>query len=687
MSKGKTILYYIIIFVLSAAVAIGVWTIGLVYAEEGDGWNIAFGVSLGATALLSVLNIVCNFVISRKFGRMRFQELFDYAEDMRKKAQSDIEGVRKKTVCHVVLAYVYLAAIFVLICLCAFAMGKAKLGVDVTTTFMLIFIYFLASVFDILFFPIGKELNQSEIELSKGDFPLMHETTERAARAVGFNGKIRIFLVENNITVNVYRGAAYITIGYKEAALFTSKELYAVMLHEFSHIVHADVNHAKRINRIERLWDPDNTDAALTFLPRLAFLSLIANFLSYNIEIYKTFSSIINEQAADETVRRLDCNGSFADALAKTEMIAKYVKCPVPELDYYFFESETLRNDFATTDYKTYFEYYKKYGEIWRYEFEHELPSKVSTHPTSKMRIQSFGLDLQSCVENATDPDPMYVVEQQRVLEHADAYIYKHSAEHYAEQREQVYIERKAAIESLDSSEEKGEDFKGAAREKALWAILGVDDDRAMALADRMIEDNDRAHAAYFVKGFVYSRLHDDSCVECLKKAAEKPEYAEQAYTLIGQYALMTGNEQLLEEYRSDIADVMQTAQDKMIENEFKKSSPTEPCDLDISVIAELADKINETVKNAVKKLYVSKFTAPDGSVHYPFAFELTFKAAARNNNNDFAISYAIFEVIEARNDEPSFILCNPRVGLARKVKRAEGVLVYDCVKKIKVEK
>ncbi|MDE6200998.1 MAG: hypothetical protein K2M47_03865 [Clostridiales bacterium] len=683
--KSKDILYNIAIFVIAAVFCMAFWAIGFITTDNNDLWNIVLACSLGVIGLLCVINVVAGFMLSRKFKKMKARDYYDYFNDIRIKAQGDIGSIRKKTVRIVVLAYFYLALVFALVCLCAFASGKANVGLDGSIALLLVFVYLFGCVFDILFKPIANDFNQLEVELTDNDFPLMRKTAERAAAAVGYNGKIKLFLVGNGVSVNAHRGTAYITIGYKEAALFTCSELYAVMLHEFAHIVNADVSRAKRLERIEARWD-FNAVNTVTLLSHWLIFKSIAQAVWLNIEFYKTFSTIGKEQAADELVRRLDGNGSFADAIAKTEMIAKYYKMPVPELEYYFFESETPHSDYATIDYNTYLEYRKKYGNIWRDELNMELPAQVDSHPTARMRIQNFGCDVHDCNDSATESDPMYVVEQQRIIEHANAYIDRMTRDNYAEQREQAYIKRKAAINNLDSAETSGQDLHGAAREETLWALLGIDDDRTITLADRMIADGDRAPAANFAKGYVYKRRHDDRCVECFKNATKEPAYAEDAYSLIGEYALLTGNEKLIAEYRANVPDVVQTAHDKIEDNEFKKNSATQPCDLDIAVVEQFAAKINEVTGNSVKTLYVCKYTAPDGTACYPFAFDMT-RAAAVRSNRDFSIYYSIYDIIQSYNGEPSFVMCNPKMGLMRNVKRANGVIVYDCFKQTKVEK
>lgn len=659
---------------------------GLVLRGNEGVWTAVFAASVGILGALCVINIIGSVIISRKFAKMNMREMYDYLDGVRIKAQGDIDNARKKTVGIVVAAYIYLAVVFVLICLSAFACGKADFVSDAVTPILLVALYLMWGIADIICKPIETDVTQLEVELTDSEFPLICKTVERAAAAAGYNGKIKLFLVGSEVSVSSYRGTAYITIGYKEAASFTQKELYAVMLHEFAHIANADVRRAARLVHIRERWDTDGISADATFIAKLLLFKCISQAVAYNIEMYRTFSSIGKEQAADELVKRLDGGGSFANAIAKSEFISKYDKVPVPETEYYFFESEVQPTDYATVDHRAFLKYCDKYGKVWRDELENELSPRVGTHPTARMRIQSFGGDLLSCDACAAEPDPMYVVEQQRVLERADAYITERTRNNYAEQREQAYVQRRAAIDELDRAEAAGGDLKGAARETALMALLGIDDDRALAVADRMIADDDRAPCANFAKGYVYRRRHDDRCVDCFKNATAEPSYAEDAFTLIGEYALLTGNQKLLDEYRLSIPDVMQTAQDKIKDREFTRNTATAPCDLDISVISELADKLNGATGNSIKKLYVSKYIDPDGVSHYPFAFDMTRKAAIRSNNN-MGIYYDIYDVLQSYNDEPSFVMCNPNMGMMRNVRRAAGVIVYDCVNKKTVEK
>lgn len=675
-SKTKNILFSVLTAILAFGLCIASWAFGL-FSDIGGVDFVAVMIAVGCiVGVFFLCNVLCAIFLARRLKQRSDRRISRYASGEIDNAQSLVRRVKRITVTVVVLSYVYLFVLLFLLCLFCFASGRSGLVNNETVFIILIPSYLAWGITDTLFINTPTdEQPQPGAEFPRDRFPLIYQTVDQAARAVGYKKPIRLFLTNGETSAEEYRGSMYIALGYLKTAIFTSAELYIALACELMHFVRSDVRNAQTIERIVWRWDEGSSNPISAF-SKMTMLSFPANIMSYYLSLYAALSDLDKERAADAAVKPVVDARTFADTIAKSEMLDKYTVMPVPELDYYFFEQESIPQDGATRDHSTYIKYYERYGDMWKNDISRELQPRVGLRTIARLRMVDMG-----CTEydaNAIERDDMYVVEQQRVLSAADKLSAQSLTYSYSEMRKLNYLDRKASIAALDEAEANGKRLNGSARNSALVALVGLDDDRALDLADEMIADNDYADYARYSKGIILARRRDDECINCFGAAQTNPDLTEDAYIRVIEYARITGNSEVYDEFGKAYLKATEEAEKKNKDKLFNKSTVTVPCDLDEDCVSRIADTLASASGNTIKAFYISKYVTADGCDYYPLAFEVNkfaaFMAAIRDGRDVLrAVAEALIDIRFGKN----VFCCNSSLSLIRKIKKADGAIVF----------
>ncbi len=376
-SKTKNIIFSILTGIVAFGLCIASWAFGL-FSDFGGMNSVAVMIAVGCiVGVFLVCNVFCALFLARRLKQRSDNLISRYASGEMGDAQSLVRRVKRITVTVVVLSYVYLFVLLFLICFFCFASGLSGLVDDETGLIIIIPSYLAWGIADTLFINTPTdEPPQLGAEFPRDRFPLIYQTVEQAARAVGYKKPIRLFLTNGAIEAVEYRGCLYIALSYLQTALYTSAELYTALASELTHIVRSDVRSAQAMERIVWRWDESSSNPISAF-SKMAMLSFPDSIMSYYLSLYSSLSALDRERAADAAIKPVVDAKTFADTVAKTEMLGKYAVMPVPELDYYFFESESVPQDSATRDHSTYIEYYKRFGDMWRNDISRELQPHV----------------------------------------------------------------------------------------------------------------------------------------------------------------------------------------------------------------------------------------------------------------------------------------------------------------------
>ena len=153
--------------------------------------------------------------------------------------------------------------------------------------------------------------------------------------------------------------------------------------------------------------------------------------------MYQLMSSRYHETQADSLVIRLGDAQSYINASAKACMISLYDDMPRREMCYDIYASETPFDNYMSEDIKNYRNYRKVYGDEWKKRMMKELPARISTHPTFRMRMEYAGCTAFD--DTATEKNMDFVSEQQALISAGDKIIFEDVRDNYDDFRRTAY--------------------------------------------------------------------------------------------------------------------------------------------------------------------------------------------------------------------------------------------------------
>ena len=676
--KIKTIALQVLSIIISMALCLGTWGLGFFLAFKGyigsnrSAWLAVSIVCAVAVISSAVVNIVGKKLLLKKFSAMKIREFYDFAEILKSNTESNFKLAEKRVRTTLALAYSYIVAVILILLLCSFCVGVQLIGMEVTTPILIILIFLTWGLVDVFCTPLVNSAPPAAYLLEESRFPLVYSTVREAAERSGCRLNVKIYCYGNGASVTVCKRTAIICINYLYGALFTRSELFNIMLHEFAHIVNKDVKRSRAFARAQQRLEDNGRNSFISF-SKMLLLPLPSAAVDFKVEVYNTFANRHHEIEADKALKTLGDPQESINALAKTKMVELFGSVPHRELDYDFFASENLTGDYAAQELALFLKERELRGEEWRELIEKELPAKVDTHPTFRNRMVALGCDNYN--PYSIETDTAYIAEQREIIAAADREMNEENATDYATLRENAYINRKKVIDEYDETVKSGKEIPDNKMYEYMQAFLGVDDDIVLKLANSAATLPNPTIANYYRANVLFNR-NDDRCVDYLKEIAantDDMEVALGATSRIGEYALKTGNEALLKEYRSTAPDIVQASRDKGERTRIIKSSNVEKCHIENDVISKIIDEIDKEILRAVSAIYIGTHTDSDGKKHYPVAVCLK----GRNRTANFEILQSLNDYFFNFNVRYDFIILPPKTPGFRKVKDC-GSCVYE---------
>ncbi len=624
--KVRNIALQILSVAITIALCMGAWWLGLYLSRNGIFGNdntpiIAVFATCGtALVILIAVNIIGSRIITNKLSGMKTHEIYHLGERLKSKTESDLKRAEKSVRLTIAFAFAYVVSVILILLICCFCTGALMNGeneLSYAIAIMIVAIFITWGLMNVFFTPLNSPAPPAIYLLDENRFPLIYKTVREAAEKSGCRFKVKIYCCGEDASVSTYGRTAIICIHYLYAALLTRDELYNVMLHEFAHIVNADVTRSRTFATAEQRFESNESNPIVS-LGKLILLNLFSLVIEFKTQAYNTFANRSHEIEADKALKELGNPQSSINALAKTAMIGLFFSVPHRELDYDFFAPEKLTGDYALQELALFLKHRELHEKEWRETLEKELPARVDSHPTFKSRMVALDCDEYDACQIETDC--AYVAEQREIIGFADKIMNDNKGERYGEIRENAYVNRKKIIDEYEEAIKNGKEIPDNKLYEYIQAFFGVDDDIALKLADRAASLPNPTVAQYYKANILFNR-NDDGCIELLKAVAANTddyELAMSATKHLGEYALKTGNEELLKEYRSTTADVVQASLDKSERTRFDKRSTVEKCDIDSAVLSEIINGIGEELLNEVTEIYVGTFIDADGGKHYP---------------------------------------------------------------------
>lgn len=623
--RAKENLAYGLSLGAATVLSLGGWALGFAFRNDGTVWRALLGGALVLLLVMGVINCMRLFFLREKSRKMTARQIIDRGLEYKKQIDSDLESWEKSLNKKIFFSRLWIFVVALLILLVCFSFGKLMKedeGDLAGAIFVAILCAFLLSgCIALLLRPGDPELPEKRFELIPAAYPRLFSLLDRASKKAGCRKRVRAFFSDDGFSVCERSREIFVYINASEFALLTQNELYSVLIHEFAHVKNADTAKLRRYRRIcEKLALPENNIfGGIVCFAQILFFSYYSEIISFRFEIIRDYDSRRQETLADAFVKENDLCKPYIDATAKAALFSLYDQSAVPEINFEIYASETPVEDYYEKKLAVFKQYLIKNGELWNYILRHEIPARVDSHPTFRMRMEHMGVSDYDYT--TVETDAVYMEEQEKALWTADQLLKRYSEE-YKSMHERC-LELKEKMQSFDEAEIGS--MSVASLVDYLDLFYGVDNDRALRIAEKIEELQPDSSAAAFYKGMILSERGDEACVSLLYRAAEEMDFAGAAMESIGRFALKMGRQDILDEYRARTAGVMQNLMDGAKSVGVTGRDAFVPCDIPEEFFAPFLEGLVEEGKGEILRVYAAKKQNPVGGKDgYFYAIELT---------------------------------------------------------------
>lgn len=644
----KTFLFSAVIVLINTFGAAG---LGLIEVHYLIGAAIA-GVGLFWFICCIIYNCAYRARKVKELTSTTAQGLYDQITKRMDEVRADVEKERKKVERLLRLALLYnisllIAAFMINVGVClmmnySMLLDTEVLAVGERLLLMAVLVAYLYLLFG--FIPAGTLIqagnahaNEREraYELEKKDYPLLYSLATRAAQSVGYDRPFILCraLDDVDISVSEYGGTVAIFLPPTEVSLLTEGELYSVLLHEFAHAKNRDTDWLNDFNNAKTKYSAEGKGKIVTFIKNLLFWA-VADKVDVTADDYRMCASLLIEQRADAAVKEHGDPQAFINASAKGLMAMQFFGGFLPELYYCFYDSEQpVEDTFARK--RALFE--QRLPSIYGHRREvvlRTLEGKRDSHPTLRMRMKACGIE---DFDVFMRPEGEYLEEVMRYLDDCGKICATFGG--WEEARKEYFLDVQERIKAFEQKLEEGVSPDRYETWNALYDYRRAAPEKALALADKLLEECPEDLHANAVKGAILCSEDRDGGIELIRKAIDAAG-AQMAYYLIdiyGNAVLRSGDEELLKKLRAEQTAMAQRIMDGLVSRlKDKRPSPKQiiPCDLPESEIAEL----KEVLKNhggEIENVYAAKYVRGKLSA-YIVAFNPVNPRAEQRDNAFF---------------------------------------------------
>ena len=685
--KGKTrnILIRILCAVIAMGICLGAWAIGVATRSQNAAYRWLLGGSAAALVVMAIINGACRRKSNAAMYAKTAQQLHD--EELQYKAETDASPAdREKSIGkHIAAAAAWEAAVIVLLLLCCFSAGKILSpdgGGAVLSTVLIIAAFFLLTGYVLAPFGLSADDDGEDMPaLTEGEYPHIFALIERAAKRAGIKSGVRAFFSDSGFFVFERRGKVNVCLDVVELSLLTDEETCAVLLHEFAHVRNADTaKRAKYVRLCQCLRVPATTEANVFGLSGILF-GWFAERAAFESEHADYIDSRRREILADEFVKESGLSQAYVNATAKTAMYALFLEESTPDLSEAFFAGEECPDDACGLRLASFARHLGARKEYWDVVLRRELPARVDSHPTFRMRMELMGETDYDI--SAREADPEGLAEREKMRRAMGARIKKRTEGFFGQARLD-WQERKKKRDAFLEREKTGEDIPVEELLDYAEKLYGLDNDCLLRVAERLErKDADSASAAYY-RGIVLAERGDEACLPLLYRAAGEADFADDAMNRAGIFALRTGNQAVLDDYRSRVVPMAQSLMDEAALGRFSSKDELFPCDIPAPLLRPLIGRLVRAGGGNILDIRIAVKRAEGKAMYYYLISMRSLPRGAKGEAEREKETDAWEEVyhclLENGLPEPyrAFIICTGGNGTLAKRIRKDGSHVYD---------
>lgn len=495
---------------------------------------------------------------------------------------------------YVVLLHLLFTAFFCL----APAFGKSVLLIF----FLLILTYLLWGLLSLLLN--AAEEPPQEYEIPEQEFPILFSVIREAAAEAGRTGIFRVSYADT-ISVSAERKQTRIRLNVPEISLLTKAELKQILLREMACLSRKEARQTVKFGNILRRRD-SSADRGRDWV-RFVLARIPEYYLHHSYRMFYLMNSRNLEIEADRFVREHGDPSAYIDACAKISMWNLFWEEPCAETEYYFYEKETPPEDIAGYLLDSFFQKKTENAARWRKILSSELPARIDSHPTFRMRMENTGIS--EFHTERTEPDPTFTAEQSRLKLRYNEIEHRLYREHYAQLRQARYIARKKILFEYESKRDADETFHPALLADTASAYYGIDTPEAFRILEVILKRDPGNAYALFYKGSFLLDMGEECGVKYLYDALGKNDnFTAAALEKIANFALQYGKQDVLDEYRKRSAQILQSAADRSAQiGTVTSRDRIVRNDLPEERFRVILDFMKEHSQNIIEKIYTAK--------------------------------------------------------------------------------
>lgn len=510
----------------------------------------------GLPFLILLILEIANFREMRRYARMSVREIQDFMltskDEISRMTDARLHTLRlirtASDIWAILLGSLAVGSIF---------LAGLEFGAGVTTPLWFLSSLMLLAAFGRVRRTAPKEALSAESGyVPRSELPQLYALADRAAHTLNCRNEIHLApTADFNAGVARVGKAVSLTLSTRLLHILSEDELYAVLLHELSHITGDHALNERQYN----LWlEEDHDDRPLAFLTNRFFNYLDAQY-SVQYTLYDLAASVQMEAEADRLMAEHASKASAGSALLKL----KYYDLFLWESEAYF-AHDTLDKTLSwmvRDEADAFLAALPARKEAWRALMHKEILANNATHPTMQMRLEAIGaLDAEAAAPNHSDAYAAEIAHAQSLLKERLTDINEENA-----YNDRIDRQRK----TLAAWEAEGKPLVVEEYSDVVQALRDLGRlDEAIALCERAIRDFDADTPTgfpYYFRGCYRLHRWDDSGLDDIYRAfrqSSSGSMIEEGLEQIGTYCCITGNETELERYREEAVRLMQKERD-----------------------------------------------------------------------------------------------------------------------------
>lgn len=664
----------LIIWAIILVLTIGAVTLGNIFRTQIHAQMLYFFISLSALSILYWGSIIANIFFKKWMKDKNAQEISDYLESRMKHMQLNAYRAKQhlKWTYIGIMIYLILSILSILaICFFSFAF-EIHIQISVVVAISFLLYGYISRFFS------KNEKPDITYALSEKDYDILYHIVREEAN-LSNDAPLYIFLgspdteQECNASVMESGNTVYLLLGPMLLCVADENELRQVIRHEFAHI---HLNHTKETLKYGRILSYlTNADISNRIFDVLASFSFAfpASYLSFQVDLYVTFLSSKKEVDADSYASDERTNVYLASVLAKLAAHKLFVYEQDPYMNRDFYRDETIPEHLVTNRIHMFREALTTRQQEWRTMIENQIPSKVASHPTFRQRWDALG----NC-EYSLEPAPQkgeFAQQCWAVAAEADRRATKIEPETYKELRKYHYLDHLESVTEfekhnlLGTPEEMRPVITGYYR-------IGMPE-KAEALCDRLIAENDSVFATAFVrfwKGILLLHRYDQTGLDYIYQAMNtNRNYIDEGLSEIGSFCTMMGLEEELEHYRSISASYVQQEMDhcaKGITQKAKLTSDQLPNGWQEEIISYILKHGEEKISH----IYLVREIVNDD--YAPSSFVLRYKPDTSEDDKE-RIYDLVFRLLDDWPIDWEFCLYDYENSMDKVLQKIPGACIY----------